>query len=130
MDLRGKEVSQVDVKATWSFLELERMTIQAGALGRTVGQISFVAGRTRERLENESTLSLRDQTNATTAMSRICSAEEYVEHLVLLCTGLSPRHAEGSPGVYRLCKQCHSDMVAAASASKDRLPKWWLETRR
>ncbi|KAH6934435.1 hypothetical protein HPB50_024224 [Hyalomma asiaticum] len=35
--------------------------------------------------------------DATTAMCRIYSAEEEdVEHLVLRCTGLSPRHAEGT----------------------------------
>ncbi|KAH6948082.1 hypothetical protein HPB50_022807 [Hyalomma asiaticum] len=72
----------------------------------------------------------------TTAMCRICSAEEEdVEHLVLCCTGLSPRSAEGTDlstalGFTDSDRSATSDMVDVVSTSKERLRKWWLETRR
>ncbi|KAH6940091.1 hypothetical protein HPB50_024668 [Hyalomma asiaticum] len=68
--------------------------------------------------------------------SGICSAEEEdVEHLVLHCTGLSPRPAEGtdlSPalGFTDSASSATNGMVDAASTSKHRLRKWWLETWR
>ncbi|KAH6948850.1 hypothetical protein HPB50_026601 [Hyalomma asiaticum] len=74
--------------------------------------------------------------DATTAMCRICSAEEEdVEHLVLRCTGLSPRHAEGTDlstalGFTDSDSSATSDMVDVVSTSKERLRKWWLETWR
>ncbi|KAH6930881.1 hypothetical protein HPB50_020631 [Hyalomma asiaticum] len=74
--------------------------------------------------------------DATTAMCRICSAEEEdVEHIVLRCTGLSPRHAEGTDlstalGFTDSDSSATSDMVDVVSTSKERLCKWWLETRR
>ncbi|KAH6939751.1 hypothetical protein HPB50_021555 [Hyalomma asiaticum] len=74
--------------------------------------------------------------DATTAMCGICSAEEEdVEHLALRCTGLSPRHAEGTDlstalGFTDSDSSATSDMVDVVSTSKERLRKWWLETWR
>ncbi|KAH6948810.1 hypothetical protein HPB50_026544 [Hyalomma asiaticum] len=73
--------------------------------------------------------------DATTATCRTCSAEEEdVEYLVLRCTGLSPLHADGTDlskalGFTDFASSATTDMVDAASTSKERLRKGWLETR-